>query len=551
MSDKSRYWPRDLPRSLSVPKTTIFDNLTLSEQRYPDNVAVHFFGTDIRYTEMLNLTERFAGWLQRIAKVNAGDRVLLYMQNSPQWLIAYYGILRANAIAVPVNPMNRTPELRHYAQDSEARVAVVAQDLFSQLEAAVRDLPFDRIVNVTYSDYLPPWHDYDLPDWVTAPRTDHAGSVPWLETLAANEKPGPLTVKTDDISSLIYTSGSTGVPKGCMLAHRAYMHNIVSQALWHWTAPGTRYLASTPMFHVAGLNHGVHAPIYVGGTSVVLPRWDRALALRLIERQGIGHATIPPTALRDMLSAPDLEKYDLSSLRRLTAGGAAMPEALAKRLNEVLGIEFIEAYGLTETAATTHLNPVIRPKRGSLGIPIFDTTSIVVDSDSLEPMGIGEQGEILISGPQLFNGYWNRPQATAEAFVEVNGQRYLRTGDIGFMDEEGYFFMTDRAKRVINASGYKVWPAELELVLHQHPDILHACVIGSKDAYRGESVKALVVLHDDRRLTESELIAWMRERVAAYKCPRAIQFVGSLPKSDVGKILWREVQDAEDRAAAC
>lgn len=549
LARRESYWPKDLPRSICVPKTSIFENLVLSAQRYPDNVAVHYFGTDIGYTELLQLVERFAGWLQYEAKVAKGDRVLLYMQNSPQWLIAYYGILRADAVVVPVNPMNRTAELRHYAHDSGARVAVVAQDLVSQLLPAISDLDFSAIVTATYSDYLPTSYRYNLPDWVTAEQKTTMATVPWKDIVQSRLAARPHAATADDISALIYTSGSTGVPKGCMLTHRACMHNIVGQALWHWTAPGTRFLASSPMFHVAGLNHGVHAPIYVGGTSVVLPRWDRSLAMQLIESQAIGHATIPPTAVSDLLSAPDFDNYDLTSLRRLTAGGSAMPHALANRLHEKLGLEFIEAYGLTETAATTHLNPITRPKRGSLGIPIFDTHSIVVDPETLCPVKQGEPGEILISGPQMFNGYWNLPQATAETFVDVGGKRYLRTGDIGYIDEEGYFFMTDRAKRMINASGYKVWPAELERVLSTHPAVRHACVVGIKDAYRGESVKAVIVREDGHDLSEAELITWMRERVAAYKCPRSVRFVDSLPKSDIGKTLWREVQEAENQCS--
>jgi fatty-acyl-CoA synthase len=269
--------------------------------------------------------------------------------------------------------------------------------------------------------------------------------------------------------------------------------------------------------------------------------------LQLLSRQKIGHAAIPPTAVIDLLTHPRLADFDLTGLRRITAGGASMPAEVWRRLNETLGLDFIEGYGLTETAATTHNNPIDRPKRQCLGVPFFDTRAIVVDPQTLQVKPQGEEGEILVSGPQLFQGYWRRPQETEAAFAEVDGVRYFRTGDIGRVDEDGYFFMTDRAKRMINASGYKVWPAEIEAVLYQHPGIREACVIGTHDPYRGETVKALVVPHDAAaaQLTPEAIVEWSKERMAAYKYPRVVEIVRELPKSAVGKILWRQLQDEE------
>ena len=544
-----RHWPRDLPRTLLVPNTPIYRNLELSAARYPDQPAVHFFGTDLNYTEFHDQVRRITGWLTRRANVKHGDRVLMLMQNSPQWLIAYYGILGAGAIVVPVNPMNRASELQHYLKDSGATVAVCAQELLPQLEQGASGTALTTIIRTTYSDYLLQPHDYELPDWVTAPRTSGGDCADWADVIAANERPIEVATSVNDVAGLFYTSGSTGAAKGCLLTNAVLMHNIVGQALWHWTAPGTRVLGSSPMFHVSGLNHGVHMPIYVGGASVVLPRWNGKLAAQLIERQRIGHATIPPTALRDLLATPGLENLDLSSLRRLTAGGAAMPESLAGSIRERLGVEFIEAYGLTETCGTTHLNPIMRPKRASLGIPFFGTESLIVDPETLHPVAQGESGEILVMGPQVFSEYWNRPADTAAAFVEIDGKRFFRTGDIGTVDEDGYYFITDRAKRMINASGYKVWPAEVETALYQHPEIREVCVIGTADPYRGETVKAVVVRQPGTALDRDNLIAWARTRLAAYKCPTVVEFVDDLPKSNVGKILWKELQDAEKAKA--
>jgi len=262
----------------------------------------------------------------------------------------------------------------------------------------------------------------------------------------------------------------------------------------------------------------------------------------------------------DFLANPELKKYDLSSLQRIGGGGAAMPEALAARVEEVIGLPFLEGYGLTETAAPSHTNPVHRPKRQCAGIPFINTDARVLDletvgRDSARPArecGPKEIGEIVVEGPQVFLGYWNQPAATAEAFVEHDGKRFFRTGDLGYYDEEGYFFITDRLKRMINASGFKVWPAEVEAMLYAHPDIQEACIIGTRDPHRGETVKAVVVLKPAARdrVKPEDIIGWARERMAAYKYPRVVEFVDALPKTATGKIFWRKLQEAENARAA-
>lgn len=249
----------------------------------------------------------------------------------------------------------------------------------------------------------------------------------------------------------------------------------------------------------------------------------------------------------DFLWNPRLDEFDLSSLRWMSGGGAAMPDAVAQRLAERIGIDYIEGYGLSETIAATHINPPQRPKRQCLGIPVFDVDARVVDPVTFDTMPRGETGEIVVHGPQVMRGYWGRPDATRDAFVEIDGKAFLRTGDLGYMDEDGYFFMVDRLKRMINASGYKVWPAEVEAILYGHPDIREVCVIGSVDPYRGETVKAVVVADPARRgsLNEDAIVAWAREHMASYKAPRIVEFVDALPKSGTGKIQWRQLQEQE------
>lgn len=331
-----------------------------------------------------------------------------------------------------------------------------------------------------------------------------------------------------------------------MHTHRSTMHTLVASMAWFALQPETALLGVAPLFHVTGMQGSMNGPLYVGNTVVLLPRWDREAAADCVQRYRIGSWTAIPTMIQDFFANPNIGRYDLASLRRLSGGGAAMPAAVAQRL-ENIGITYVEGYGLSETMAATHINPGDRPKKQCLGIPIFDVDSRVIDPATLDELPAGEVGEIVTSGPQVFLGYWNKPKDSALAFVEIEGKRFLRTGDLGRVDEDGYFFMVDRLKRMINASGFKIWPAEVESLMYHHPSIQEACVIAVKDAHRGESVKAVVVVRPEwhGRISEQEIIEWCRQYMAVYKCPRIVEFTESLPKSGAGKILWRELQERE------
>jgi len=347
-----------------------------------------------------------------------------------------------------------------------------------------------------------------------------------------------------------YTSGTTGKPKGCMHTHASVQATTVPYLHWRGAQAQSVVLCAMPMFHVTGMQAGMNAPIHIGATLVVLSRWDRDCAAMQIERAQVTNWSAITTMLVDFLSNPRLKEFDLSSLRVLGGGGAAMPEALARRLEDVIGLPFVEGYGLSETMAPTHINPPHRPKRQCGGIPFFNTDARVIDVETLAELPPGKVGEIIVHGPQVFKGYWKQPEATEQAFLPHDGKRFFRTGDLGYYDEEGYFFITDRLKRMINCSGYKVWPAEVESMLYAHPAIQEACVIAARDAYRGESVKALVVLKNSSKNTSSkDIIDWAREKMAAFKVPRVIEFVDELPKTSTGKILWRKLQDEENRKA--
>ena len=542
------FWPDSQPQHLTVPQTNLFYNVEVSATRFPDKPYILFYDTPISYAEFKDETERIAGYLEQVCQVKKGDRVLLYMQNSPQFVLAYYGILRANAVVVPVNPMNLTNELRHYVKDTGAKVAIVAQDIFQQMSPLLTQ-GLKHILVAAYCDYLKRATDLHVPAFVSAPRQqlDGAGVTLWSDMLASHLRPGPLTAGADDLCVMPYTSGTTGQPKGCMHTHRGTMASLVGSMQWFNTHQDSVTLSVLPFFHVTGMQGSMSGPLYYGSTMVLLPRWDRDVVAQCIQRYKIASLQLISTMVVDLLANPKLADYDLSSLRGIRGGGAAMPQAVAQKLKDLLGVPYVEGYGMSETIAATHINPVDRPKQQCLGIPIYDVDARVVDPTDFHELAALEVGEIVLSAPNVMQGYWNNPQATKEVFVEIDGKRFLRTGDLAMSDEEGYFFMVDRLKRMINASGFKVWPAEVEALLYLHPAIQEACVIAARDPRRGETVKAVIVLRDAYRdkVSAQEIIDWAHANMAAYKSPRIVQFVDALPKSSAGKLQWRELQELE------
>ena len=556
-----KFWPKRLPHAITPPATSLWDNLATSARRYPDKAALVFFGRVFSYAEVLQKAERLAACLTGLG-VQKGDRVVLNMQNCPQLVIAHFAILRANAVVVPVNPMNRTEELKHYITDPDAKVAITTGDLAPELARASDALPAaQRLAHLIVTQFTdafdagvtgeeaPPagWRDWLLTRHAL-PALQGGQVLTWDSALSVTAPPPELQVGPADLALLPYTSGTTGLPKGCMHTHASIMHNAVASSLWGNGTAENVTLAVVPMFHITGMVSLMHTSIYIGATLVVMPRWDRDLAGRLISHRHVTHWTNIPTMVIDLLGSPNFDQYDLSSLVYIGGGGAAMPQPVAQRLFEQFGLRYVEGYGLTETAAPSHTNPPDAPKQQCLGIPFMSTDARVIDPETLAELPPGEQGEIVICGPEVFQGYWKRPEATAAAFIELDGKRFFRSGDLGKVDEDGYFFMTDRLKRMINAAGFKVWPAEVEALMFRHPAIQEACIIATKDSYRGESVKAVVVLRQSHKgsVSEQDIIDWCRENMAVYKVPRVVQFVDALPKSGSGKVMWRTLQEAEN-----
>jgi len=543
-----KHWPAGVPKHFPLPETSLCYNLEVAARRYPRKAALFFYGAEIGFAGLQAQSLALAGYLQQDCGVRRGDRVLLYMQNSPQFVIAYYAILRADAVVVPVNPMNLTAELAHYVSDAGAKLAICGHELLPRIAPLLAPQGLARIIYARYGDYIDAATDLPLPDFFRLPAPASApGIVGWGEALAAARLPGPHLAGPDDLAALPYTSGTTGKPKGCMHSHRTLMSTVALAGVWARGSADDVTLAVVPFFHITGMQMLMNGSIYLGAGIVVMTRWDRELALQLIERHQVTGWINIPTMVIDLFASPNLRADSLKSLRGIAGGGAAMPEAVAKRLFELTGLEFCEGYGLTETAAPTHSNHPSRPKRQCLGIPICNTDARVINPDTLKELGPGETGEIVCCGPQVFTGYWNNPEASRDAFIEIEGKRFFRTGDLGRYDEDGYFFIVDRLKRMINAAGFKVWPAEVEALMYAHPDIQEACVIGVQDAYRGETVKAVVVLKaaSKDRVRAEDIIEWCKANMAAYKYPRRIEFVDSLPKSATGKVMWRALQEQE------
>jgi fatty-acyl-CoA synthase len=554
------FWPKRLPYQLTAPQTSLWMNLQISALRYPQKVALVFMGKTWTYSQLQFEAEKIASALRKMG-VKKGDRVVLDMQNCPQLVITHFAILRLDAVVVPVNPMNRTEELKHYILDPDTKVAVTTADLAPELAAASNALEKkERLQHLLVTQFTDAFDaanigPEELPEtWSVWLKTVHAlpviedGQVhAWASALQGEVELGPVTAQSEDLAVLPYTSGTTGLPKGCMHTHGTIMHNAMSSGLWANGTPENKCLCVVPMFHITGMVSVMHATIFMGATLILMPRWDRDLAGRLISKWKVTHWTNIPTMVIDLLGSANMAQFDLTSLQNIGGGGAAMPEAVAQRLLDQFGLRYIEGYGLTETAAPSHSNPPDAPKKQCLGIPFMSVDARVVDPETLKELPQGESGEIVMAGPQIFKGYWKRPEATASAFFERDGKSFFRSGDMGRIDEEGYFFMTDRLKRMINASGFKVWPAEVEALMFKHPAIQEACIISTKDAYRGESVKAVVVLRSTHKgqVSEQDIIDWCRDTMAVYKVPRVVEFIEVLPKSGSGKVMWRALQEAE------
>lgn len=530
-------WPPGLPETLPPPEGSVYDNIRRAVERAPDRDALVYYGRRTRYADLSAHVERLAAHLSG-AGVRAGDRVALYMQNAPQFVVAYYAILAANAVIVPINPMCLRDELAYVLRDAGAVALLYGTERAPEVSAIWEDAGRPHLVHAHYRHEIDPDTDLDLPRELIAPEALAPG-VPWRDALSdprgvPHHDRGP-----EDWCIIPYSSGTTGQPKGCLHTHASVNAVIQAYPLWIGVAEGARVLATLPFCHVTGMQHSMNLPIRMAATTTLMTRWNAGVAADLIEREKIEHWRSITTMMIDFLALPGIAARDLSSLKAVGGGGAQMPQDVARKMADLIGLPYIEAYGLTETMAPILINPPQAPRPQCLGIPIFDVDARIVHPDTLEELAPGFAGEIVVQAPQVFAGYWQRPEETAAAFLEIAGKRFFRTGDIGQMDEDGFFTFVDRLKRMINVGGLKVWPAEVEAILHGHPEIAEACVVADPDPRTGEAVRAVLVPRPGP--TPAGLTAWCRARMARYKVPQRFEFREALPRSGAGKVLWREL----------
>jgi len=539
-------WPQGLTRSLDYPRVPMFETLENSARRYPDKSALIYYGREITYRQLWEESLALAGYLRQ-AGVEKGDRVTICLPNTPHFVVAYYGVMRANAIAVTIDPMLSAEKLQVLLDDNDSKVVITVAELLPRFDEIVAETAVETVISCDYADYLPPESEepgIPVPEVMSRKVETPEGCQQWKAVLGRKLEAPAVEVGPQDPALIVYTSGTTGIPKGALHTHQGLVANCLRTTYMIYETPAAVNLGVLPFFHVTGMHCCMTNSIYIGGTLVILTRWDREAAVAAAEKYRCTHWINITTMVVDMLRTPGIEQRDLSSFVIFGGGGAPMPAALAEQLEQELGIRFLEGYGLTEAGAATHLNPIQKPKLQCLGIPSFDVDTKLIDPLTGEEAAPGEEGELVMRTPSVFREYWNKPEETAEAFLEIDGKRWLRTGDLARMDDEGYFFIVDRIKRMINRAGLKVWPAAVENTLYQHPAVKEACVVRIPDERVGEEVKALIVLHEQfvDQVSAEEIKAWSKTKLAAYEYPRVIEFVTELPKSSTGKILWKTLQ---------
>ena len=545
----TRHWAPGVDEAaIRLPAEPLPVFLERNAERLGDKPALIFYGREISFAELDEASDRFAGWLQGRG-LCPGDRVAIYLENCPQFAIAYMGALRAGAINVCLNPMHKAVELEHELRDSGARV-LVAADQARDVVAAVRGgSPLEAVVTTSYGDYVPPSPALPVPPSFLEPARPCPGTEDFREIVRTAPRLGaPVARALDDTALIQYTSGTTGVPKGAELTHGNIVANCELLRVLIQATAADVVLGVLPWFHITGMEVQLNMMAFTGATLVALGRFDLETVLRAIQQYRCTVTTLIATVNVAIVNDPRTRQFDLSSLRACSSGGAPVPAEIARRWEAVTGHKLIEGYGLSETTAPTHSNPLHRPKYGTVGLPLpFTDVRIVSLEDGVMEMPPGQSGEIVVRGPMVMKGYWRRPEATAEAIRDG----WFYTGDIGRVDEEGYFIIEERKKDMIKASGYSVFPAEVEALMYRHPAIAEVGVVGVPDPYRGEDVLAFVVLKPAARgtVTAEDIVQWCRSEMSVYKAPRQVRLVETLPKTASGKILKRSLREQAARQA--
>jgi acyl-CoA synthetase (AMP-forming)/AMP-acid ligase II len=538
-----RHWPPGVDEAaIRLPREPITAVLKRHAQARPRDRAIVFYGREVSFGELDEASDRFAGWL-RAHGLQPGDRVALFLENCPQFAMAYYGALKAGAVNVCLNPMHKATELRHEFQDSGARFLVTSEAGYGVVEP-IRDEAGLTVAVTAYRDYLPASPTLPVPPSFQEAAQGHPGAVDFRHLVtSADPLREPEPRRPEDTALLQYTSGTTGVPKGAELTHGNLVANCELQRAYIGMHDEDVHLAVLPWFHITGMECQMNIMAYLGRPLVALGRFDIEALLAAVQTYRCTITTLIATINVALINHPRTAAFDLSSLRGCFSGGAPVPAEIANRWEAKTGYKLVEGYGLSETTAPTHINPCHRPRYGTVGLPLpLSTARIVSLEDGVTEMPVGEMGEVAVRGPMVMKGYWRQPQATAEA---IGPDGFFRTGDIGTMDDEGYFRIAERKKDLIKASGYSVFPAEVESLLYRHPAVAEVGVVGAPDPYRGEDVVAFVVLKPDARdrVSEQQIADWCRAEMAVYKAPRRVSFVEALPRTASGKVLKRALRE--------
>src|SRR3990170_299037 len=535
-------WPSDVPKTIEYPKVPLHEILTKTAKAHPEKTAIVYRDREIVYRELDELSNRFASALASL-NVKKGDRVALFLPNIPQFIIAYYGVLKVGAVVTAISPLHREREIEYQLNDAEAETIVTLDSLHQIVARASPKTKLKRIIITSSEEFT----SKTTTSLTTAEREPNTYSFQQLLKENEANPPEARINPAEDLAALQYTGGTTGTAKGAMLTHANLVANTLAFASWiRGVVANETFLTALPLFHIYGMTTSMNVPISLAAKMVLLPRFDTTAALETIQKQKVTVFCGVPTMYAALLANPKLGEFDLTSIRVCISGASPLPPQVQKKFMEVTGGLLAEGYGLTEASPVTHCSPVDKTMKtvrvGSIGLPLPDTDAGIFDLETgTRTLGPGETGELAVRGPQVMKGYWRRPEESALVFRD----RWLFTGDIARMDEEGYFYITDRKKDLIKYKDYSVYPREIEDVLYEHPAVKLCAVVGKPDPVAGEVPKAFIVLKDHSNASEEEIIQFVNDKVAPYKAVREVEFRKELPVSSVGKVLRRLLQEEE------
>jgi len=551
-----KFWPADVRRHIDYPEVPLSDLLRNTAKNYPEHVAIIYYDREMTYRELDHAVDSFATALDGLG-VKKGDKVALFLPNIPQFVIAYYGAIRIGAIETAISPLYKEREVEHQLLDSEAETIVILDALYPVLNKVLARTEVKRVIVTKLREYMPRLKAFlgsklkKIPSY----EVERKEGIYFFQELLIKYGTNPPKIDTDpkeDLVALQYTGGTTGISKGAMLTHMNLVSNAVMCDEWLKGEKGKDvFLTVLPLFHIYGMTTGMNAPIYLAGKMVMLPRFDARDTFKAIQKHRITVFCGAPTMYSMLLAHPDFKEYDLTSVRFCISGSAPLPPEIQKKWMEATGGVLVEGYGLTESSPVTHCNPLDRSmktvKVGSIGLPWPDTDAKIMDIETGEKeLGPGADGELVVKGPQVMKGYWKM----AEESAAVLRGEWLYTGDIGKVDEDGYFYITDRKKDLIKYKGYSVYPREIEDVIYEHPAVKLCAVIGKPDPVASEIPKAFIVLKEGKTATADEIREFVNSKLAPYKAVREVEFRTELPMTLVGKVLRRVLQEEEKHKTA-